>query len=152
MKKLEKEELVISFEEGLTKEQFIAVVKFAIEEFVEDKDEIPGYRFSPIRAEIEFYNALAQLTVKDFSAQIFDRMFELGMHKELESQVVGAKDAHELYLKIVEKISSISNIIDINLQHLGEQINKKFPNEKAMKNLIWGLGKQIDKLKKEDTE
>lgn len=152
MKKIEKNEMVIEFDDKLSPSETIAIVKVAIDEFIDGKDYLGGYRFSPISAEIEFYRALCQLKVKDFNMTLFEGIYENGIHKELLNTVENAQDAYTIFQETIKRISSASNIIDINIQALIKMIEQKIPDNKSLNKIITNLGKQFKILQENKKE
>lgn len=152
MKKIEKNELIIEFDDKLSPSEVIAIVKVAIDEFIEGKDYLGGYRFNPISAEIEFYRALCQLKIKGFDMNLFSGIYENGIHKELLNTIENADDAYKIFKETMEKISSTSNIIDINIQALIKMIEEKVPDQKSLSKIINNLGKQFKILQENKKE
>ena len=151
MKKIEKNELIIEFDDKLSPSEVIAIVKVAIDEFIDGKDFLGGYRFNPISAEIEFYRALCQLKVKDFDMTLFSGIYENGIHKELLNTIENANDAYNMFKETMNRLSSASNIIDVNIQAFIKLIEEKTPDQKSLNKIITNLGKQL-KLAKENSK
>ena len=154
-KKYADKELKFEYKTFLSEAEYAALIQVGLDSFIYGlnsdegriEDGIPFYRFNPISMEREYFRTLCFICIKDIDAELFDKIFNKGIHVILKNTITNADDAYNLLKTSADKLGGLENILDVNLKALVDKLGDKIPNKDVLENLLKVLPGELGKLK-----
>lgn len=134
----------MEYKKFLTEAEYKTLIKVSVDAFNTQGD-IEGFRFNPVQADAIFFRALCSMCIDNLTDEMYEEYFNTGKHRTMLDEVVNANEAYYMYKYITERMISIENIIDMNLQSLIKLIEDKIPDKKSMAKLVNKLPKEWQK-------
>ena len=160
--KYEKGDLSFEYKNFLNLVEFRTLISEAVDAYINGEptndnkriiDNISGFDYNLISGEERFYSALCILCVKDYTNELFEKIFNNQVQLELVEKIANAKLAYETYEQIISKYGSVENVFERKLTELLNKIPEKEKIEKILKTLPkeWDkVNKQYNSITKEE--
>jgi hypothetical protein len=149
MKTYNENGLNFEYKDYLTQAEYNALIKVSIDDLIYGVSDIEGYRYDILGADNAFFKSLCSICITDCNDELFEKVFNNGTHRDLLILIKNAQDAYDMFWNMIDKIDSIENIIDINLQNIIKLIGEKIPDGTSMEKLAKKLPKEWQKVLEE---
>lgn len=113
----------------LTNAEVNFIVSEALKTYIDkEENDIEGYDYNPLTMITNFYAMLFELCIKDYNLdniEDYNKYYNDGVHLKLLENIINAKEAYDLMIKLSGEITSLSNIIGRSLKLFIDKIPEK---------------------------